>query len=211
VSRWVCMRCFEANDDAVAACQACGLPRGATPPPGEEPAGEASPADARGGARGLVPLLLRFWWVGLLVVIPVVGFLFNAQRGSEGQITRSGSMAVTELRIGDCFDLQDESADEVQDVNAQPCSQPHEFEMIHIGEMPGADYPTDELLGAWLADNCLPAFDAYVGLAYEQSRYDIAWFQPTEQGWSQGDRSVQCAVADPGNARLTQSLRGSAQ
>lgn len=204
------MRCFEANDDALSACANCGLPRGEQPLPGEGT--EASVATSPpSGARSLLPLLLRYWWVLLLVAIPAVGFFVNAQRGSQGEITRSGSLAVTELRIGDCFDLEDSSADEVQNVTARPCSQAHEFELIHVGQLAPGAYPDDDALGAWLAGNCLPAFDTFIGLAYEQSRYDIAWFQPTEQGWEDGDRSVQCAVADPANPRITESLRNSAR
>lgn len=211
MSRWVCMRCFEANDDALAACQSCGLLRGATPSAADQRMGPVQPAEPRRGLGRLLPTVLRFWWVILIVAVPVVGFFVNAQRGSEGEITRSGSLAITDLRVGDCFDLQDSSADEIQDVTARRCDEGHHFEMIHIGQMPAGAYPSDDVLAGWLTDNCLPAFDAFIGLAYEQSRYDIGWFQPTRDGWDQGDRSVQCAVVDPDDAELTGSLRGSAR
>lgn len=208
MSRWVCLRCFEANDELVPACQACGLPRGASPPPGEEPQVAAAAPARRAG--GLLPVLLRFWWVGLLVLVPVVGFFVNAQRGDQGQITRSGDLTVTDLRVGDCFDLKDESAQEVQDVTARPCTEAHEYELIHVGTMPSGDYPDEDGWASWLTANCLPAFESFVGIPYELSRYDISWFQPTTSGWDGGDRSVQCAVFDPAQSELTTSLRDAA-
>jgi hypothetical protein len=211
VSRWVCMRCFEANDDALAACQKCGLLRGATPAAGEQWAAPAQPASARTGAGRILPLVLRFWWVILLVSVPVAGFFINAQRGSEGEITRSGSLAITDLRVGDCFDLQDASADQVQDVIARPCGESHQYELIHVGSMPSGAYPNDAVMAAWLGGNCVPAFEAYLGITYDLSRYDISWFQPTADGWDKGDRSVQCAVVDPTQDRFTGSLRNAAR
>jgi len=211
VSRWVCLRCYEANDEALAACQKCGLLRGATPAAGEQWAAPTPVGPARPGLGRILPWLLRFWWVILLVAVPVVGFFINAQRGSEGEITRSGNMAVTELRIGDCFDLQDASADQVQDVIARPCGEGHQYELIMSGSMPAGAYPDDAGFVEWLGLNCVPAFEAYLGISYDRSRYDISWFQPTSDGWSQGDRSVQCAVVDPDQASLTGSLRNAAR
>jgi len=211
MSRWVCLRCFDANDEALAACQTCGLLRGATPAEGDQWGRVGQPAQRPRGIGALLPRLLRFWWVILLVAVPVVGFFVNAQRGAEGEITRSGELAIRELRVGDCFDLQDATADEAEKVTARPCTEAHEFELIHIGTMPDGAYPIDTVLAGWLTENCLPAFDAYVGIAYEQSKYDVAWFQPTTDGWSQGDRSVQCAAADPHDAELMGSLRGAAR
>lgn len=211
MSRWVCLRCFQANDEALAACQACGLLRGATPAAGDQAAEQWQPASRRRGGGGLVPTLLRFWWVVLLVAVPVVGFFVSAQRDDEGAITRSGTLALSDLRVGDCFDLQDETTEAIQDVIARPCDEAHAYELFFVAQMPDGPYPSDQVLAGWLADNCLPAFDAFIGLAYEQSRYDVAWSLPTSDGWEHGQRSVQCAVADPGDAELTESLRGSAR
>ena len=209
MSRWVCLRCFEANDEAVPACQSCGFPRGATPPPDEGGAPVAQGAPRRYG--GLLPILLRFWWVILLVAVPVVGYFASAQRDDQGQITRAGDLVLTDLRVGDCFDLKDSSAAEVQDVTARPCSEGHEYQLIHLGTMPSTSYPDEGTWADWLTSNCLPAFESFVGIRYELSRYDISWFQPTTAGWEGGDRSVHCAVYDPAQAKLTTTLRDSAR
>jgi hypothetical protein len=214
MSRWVCLRCFEPNEEAFAACQSCGLPRGERPAADDSaysPA--ASPAPSAGRVGGLLPLLLRFWWVILLVAVPVAGLVFNAQRGGDGAISRSGDLAVADLRVGDCFDLKEEDEDEdtVDDVTARPCSEPHEFEMMHTGTVPSDGYPSDAVFGAWLEANCLPAFERYVGLEYPASTLDVTWFQPTPDGWADGDHTVQCAIYDPADPELTEAVRDAAR
>ena len=82
---------------------------------------------------------------------------------------------------------------------------------MYVGAMSGQAYPSDAQVGAWLEKHCLPAFADYVGRAYEASRLDIAWFQPTRDGWEDGDRSMQCAVYDPTDTELVVALRDSRQ
>ena len=208
MSRWVCLRCFEPNDQALPACSACGLPRG-TQPAAEDMAAHPAASQA-GGSRGpLLSVLTRFWWVVPMAVIGVGGIVFGAQRGDDGQVSRSGDMLVSDLRVGDCYDLKDASAEEVNDVTARPCADPHEYELMFIGTVEGDGYPSDAEFEAWLERNCLPAFAGYVGTEYLESALDIAWFSPTEEGWNDGDHSVQCALYDPADAQLTGALRGS--
>ena len=42
-------------------------------------------------------------------------------------------MTAADLRVGDCFDLKDPAADEIDDVTAGPCTAAHEFEMFFVG------------------------------------------------------------------------------
>lgn len=211
MSRWVCLRCFADNEEAFAACQSCGLARGERPSP-DDPAAAAAPAGpAPGRLGGVLPFLLRFWWVILLVAVPVVGLIFNAQRGDDGSINRSGDLAVSDLRVGDCFDLKDDAEEEVDDVTARPCSEPHGFELVHTGTVASDGYPSDAAFGAWLEDNCLPAFEDYVGLSYQQSALEVTWFQPTPGGWDDGDHTVQCAVYDPAQPELSEAVRNAAR
>ena len=150
--------------------------------------------------------------VGFFVAAGAIGgLIFNASRGSSGEITKSGDLSAVELRAGDCFDLKDPSAEEIGDVTAIPCSTEHEYETFFVGTMPEGPFPSDDGFIAWLDDNCRPAFDAYVGMDYENSELDIFWLQPTSEAWSDGDRSIQCALYHPRIHRLTESLKGSAQ
>jgi hypothetical protein len=209
MSRWVCLRCFESNEAAFTACQSCGLARGAQPEPGEVHPGAVEPEPSVG--RGLVGVLLRHWWVLLLIAAPIGGLIFNAQRGDGGDITRAGDLVVSDLRVGDCFDLKDADEEEIDDVTARPCGESHEFELMFRGSLRSEQYPSDAVVDAWLQDNCLPAFAEYVGISYEQSALDIFWFQPTQEGWDSGDHSLQCVVFDPAEDQLTSPVRNAAR
>ena len=133
-----------------------------------------------------------------------------------------------DLRVGDCFDLNDPTADQIEDVKAVPCTTEHEFEVFYVGAMGKGSYPTDaagehrnhgrqviDIDGAfwtYLDQNCIPAFRAYIGKAwYGGSDLDIYWLVPTDDAWRAGDRTVQCAAFNPVIYRLTESLRGTRQ
>ncbi len=96
-------------------------------------------------------------------------------------------------------------------MTARLCTDEHEFEVIFVGSMPDGENPADDESAAFMADNCGPAFDAYVGTAYEESELDIYWFFPTREGWGEGDRSIQCTAYHPRIHRLTESIKGSNQ
>ena len=187
-------------------------------PPGE-PAGPPQSswnvgAPAPGGPASVPPLWRRIpaGLVILLVLVVgggVVGLVLNAGRASTGEINREGDMMATDLRVGDCFDFKDVSAEEITDVTAKPCTAEHEYELIYTDSMPSGDYPSDDTFNAFVEANCLPAFDAYVGLAYADSALDVSWLVPLPDAWNGGDKSVQCSVYDPENKLLIGSLKSS--
>lgn len=187
-------------------------------PPGE-PAGPPQSSwnvgqSAPGGAASAPPLWRRIP-IGLVIFLVLlvgggaVGFILNAGRASTGEINREGDMMATDLRVGDCFDFKDVSAEEITDVTAKPCTAEHEYELIYTDSMPSGDYPSDDTFNAFVEASCLPAFEAYVGLAYEDSALDISWLVPLPDAWGGGDKSVQCSVYDPGNKLLIGSLKSS--
>jgi hypothetical protein len=163
-----------------------------------------------------VPIWQRIpagWLLVALVVIggAIAGWYFDAGRSSSGAIVKSGDMTAADLRVGDCFDLKDPSADQVDDVTAGPCTVAHEFEMFFVGSLPAGPFPADSVFETYVTDNCYPAFGAYVGRSYGDSALEMYWLAPTTDAWVAGDRSVQCAVYHPVVNRQTQSLKGSNQ
>lgn len=206
--RWVCRRCFTSNGGDAGACSNCGLARGS-----EVPAGELRETAAAAPA----PLasrwswLLRFWWIGLVILVVVGGAIFAARRDETGQIVGAGDLQVFDLQPGDCFDLKDPTEEEVVAVEAKPCTEPHQYEMFLITSLPDGEYPGEaEFLGL-LERECLSPFAEFVGIGLEESRLDIFWLTPTESGWAAGDREMRCAVFDPFDEELTESMRGSAR
>jgi Septum formation len=178
--------------------------------------GWVPPSELQAPAPGPIPFWRRIpigWLIVLLFIVggAAVGWYFSAGRGSGGEITKSGDLEAEDLRVGDCFDLKDPSSDTVGDVTAVPCSTEHEFELFFASSMPDGAFPGDPGFKTYVQANCFPAFASYVGTAYDDSDLDVYWLQPTDDGWRDGDRSVQCAVYHPRIHRLTDSLKGSNQ
>ena len=207
---------------------------GWTPPPWSPDAADTRPFWRRIPAGWLI--------AGALVLVSAVaGWYLYASRSATGEPevapaeptqVLSGlphdSKRRVDLRVGDCFDLNDPTADQIEDVKAVPCTTEHEFEVFYVGAMREGSYPTDaaaeqrnhgrevidieSAFWTYLDHNCIPAFRTYIGKSwYGGSDLDIYWLVPTDDAWRAGDRTVQCAAFNPVIYRLTESLRGTRQ
>jgi len=204
--RWVCRRCFTSNDGNVGACTNCGLARGSEVPAGEEALPAAAPATSgRSGWSGL----LRFAWIPIVIVVVAAGILFAARRDEGGQIVGAGNVDIFDLREGDCFDVEVPVEEEVETVEAKPCTEAHEFELYFVGSLPDGEYPDDATVFSFIEAECMPAFAEFVGVSYELSVLDIYYVVPDEDAWGAGERAAQCSVFEPLNEELTASMRGS--
>jgi Septum formation len=209
--RWVCKRCFADNDEPMATCQRCGLLRGAESTATDQQGWAASEAAASPPSDPGWRRWLRFWWVPALGIVLLVGYLASARRDGAGEITAGGTLSIEEVRVGDCFDFAQDQ-EEVSEVDARRCDEPHAYEMFHVATWGGSsDYPSDDQMVSFVLDECLPAFERFVGLAYETSELDFDYFVPLEAGWAAGDRVFQCALYDPGDRAVTTSLEGAAR
>jgi hypothetical protein len=196
--------------------QANQSPQWASPVPAAPPAASAdtgAPAAHATGPIPRVPIWRRIPIGGLIFLVLVFGggissLLFGAGRGDSGEIAKPGDLTAVDLRVGDCFDLKDPAADLIENVVARPCAQEHQYEMFYTGSMPEGDYPPDSVFEVFMNTNCLPAYLGYVGHDYQTSALNVYWLSPSKDGWSHGDRSIQCAVYDPETDRLTGSLKG---
>ena len=106
------------------------------------------------------------------------------------------STTVNDLSVGDCFNGPDVSftATEVSAVDLVDCSEPHEFEMYAAKKMTNSSYPGQSQAGAMADAYCLERFESFVGIEYDYSIYYLSSMFPTSGSWSQGDRSIQCAL-----------------
>jgi hypothetical protein len=227
--QWKCPRCGTGNSETIVTCTACGQMRGSlvVPSSSSESVPDQTPAAPEQPALGAPtdwpaiemaapttkPIWQRIPWGAALFVLVVGGgaiggFIFNAARSDSGEISKSGDLTAADLRVGDCYDLKDPTAEELEQVTARPCAEEHEYEMIFAGDVPEGPYPNEDAFVAYVGDQCIPAFNAFVGTDYESSSLDIAWLEPTSASWMAGDRSVQCAVYDPQQPRVVGSLKG---
>ncbi len=195
---------------------------GAVPPPppgtfgspGAAGPGSAPPVAARNPTATAPRRRMRLP-IGLIVLVVLIagggiyGFIVNAGRSSSGDINKAGELQVGDLRVGDCFDLADPTASSVDKTTAKPCTESHQYEVFYANKLPDGAYPTDAAVKAFVKANCVPEFGAYVGMAYENSKLEILWFSPIQEGWNQGDRGIQCTVHDPHDGQLKVSLKGS--
>jgi hypothetical protein len=211
--RWVCKRCFTSVDGSQVSCPNCGLARGSEVPAGAWSPGEgatpgppAAPA-RRSGWQGL----LRFWWIPVVVIVAASALFFSARRDDSGAISGAGTLTVSDLRVGDCFNLQDEDEELIGEVDAKPCTEPHIYEMYFVGDMPDGDFPGQAAMDQFAADQCLPAFEEFVGLSYQESILEIFYLTPSEESWDAGDLAVQCAVHHPALETVSESYRNSRQ
>ena len=210
MDRWVCKRCFASNEGDASACATCGWPRGEVPPAEDSQLPAHLPAAAPPPARWWQPLL-RYWWLlGIVIVgtFALTSYLGQARRDASGAITTAGTVALTDLRVGDCFDVP--GGGTISQVTGRPCSEAHAYELFVVAtDTVDATYPDDATMAAFLSNACGQTFNDYVGTSYNTTVLGILPVTPTENGWSRGDRTFFCAVFDPDNDRLTSSLRGS--
>lgn len=132
----------------------------------------------------------------------------DAQRDEVGQVTDSANIDIFALKVGDCMP---ESPDGIiSDMDVVPCSEPHDEEVYWEFTLPDGDFPTDEAISAAIEAECVPAFNTFVGLNYEDSVLDFYTIEPTEETWTQADdRVVQCVIYD--TVEVTGSLKGAAR
>lgn len=215
--RWVCKRCFADNDGMAATCGRCALMRGSEVSDADRAAwaqasGTPLPqAHERGGAQRW----LRFWWVPVTVIVLAVGYFTTARRGDDGAVNAGGTLAVTELRTGDCFTTDGET--EIADVEAVPCTEPHTYEVFAVHEYEGALPMRDDAYMAVFDELCVADFERYVGAEWDTSEIYGDMITPSEESYADGDRGYLCFLYEPDPAdfakdlTLTTSLRGAAR
>ncbi len=195
--RWVCKRCFADNDDVAGACVRCGLTRGAEAPEADQTewaqaAAAAAPPKPTGGLSGL----LKFWWIPVIAIGLGVFYFTQARRGDTGDIEGGGNLSAFDIEAGDCFGVSGDS-EQISDVDAVPCNEPHTYEAYHVAEHETAAYPTEAELDGIFDQLCIAGFEPYVGAPYDTSDIWANFMTPSEQSFSEGDREYVCYLFEP--------------
>lgn len=133
--------------------------------------------------------------IGLIAVISIGAFLFrDFLPGSVG-----------ELKVGDCFDVP--AGEDVGEVQHRPCTDPHDGEVILVGDLTGSDtYPTTDAFDAWVKTECIDkAFPAYVGSSFDaREDLDLGYFYPKSENWSK-DKAITCYVTPIAGGKVSVS------
>lgn len=132
----------------------------------------------------------------------------DAPRDDKAQVTRSSSIGIFNLKLGDC--KMSDSGTTVSDTDVVPCDKPHDEEVFYEFKLPDGEYDSaaiDKEVEKCAGD----AFTTFIGIAYDDSTLDVAYMTPTKDTWEEmNDRLVQCIVSDPAG-QTTGSLKGSAR
>jgi hypothetical protein len=117
---------------------------------------------------------------------------------------------VLDFEVGDCLLEHEETVGGTQVSGSREvdCALPHRFEVFHLFDLPAGDYPSSDVMDAAVQAGCTAAFQGYVGISYDESKYYFQTLTPTADGWSQGDREVVCMLTMEDGSTITGSLRG---
>ena len=114
------------------------------------------------------------------------------------------------LGVGDCATDDSSLEGEVQEVTIIDCNQPHATEVFHSYMLTDASLPDEAGVQAIVEEQCLPAFETFVGIDYYSSMYEVTFLSPTADSWDAGDRELLCLIVDPAGD-VTGSLAGANQ
>lgn len=150
---------------------------------------------------------------GVVVAVAVVAGTSaiddNTTRDDSGEIIGAGGLGVQAMQVGDCMIEPD--GEYVESVEAVPCSEPHDLEVLAIISLPGGEtYPGQEVVSQTAYEECVDRFDAYVGTPYLESVIDVYPLYPTEEGWEEyNDREANCMLFTMDGEQLSTSVRNS--
>ena len=134
--------------------------------------------------------------LGLVAAIAIVG----AGCGALG--------SVQTFTVGECVDALVPDGEEVSDLPTTSCDGEHLGEVVGTVTVPEADtWPGQAAHEAQAGAECPPAFAAYVGRSYDESRLEMSYLYPTEASWAGGDRQIVCVVFEPAGARRSGSVK----
>ncbi len=104
--------------------------------------------------------------------------------------------SVEALSVGDCLLMPTE--EEITDVESADCDGEHELEVfaiVSLSAASGSPYPGDDAVINSIMDLCMPRFEPYVGLAFEQSVWWPNAIYPSPESWEEeDDREGKCVL-----------------
>lgn len=157
--------------------------------------GAAAPAPVAGPARSGGRRAI-FIVGGIIAFLAIVLFVVR------------NNVAANDLRVGDCFTIPDGTT--VATVERLACTQTHNAEVIFVGEYTGASFPISLSLNSYVEEQCVPAFETYVGRPIDAAaELSLAYLHPTRDSWDGGDRTITCYISRADESPLTESLRSS--
>ncbi|MBX9471731.1 septum formation family protein [Microcella sp.] len=125
----------------------------------------------------------------------------------DASVLDDDEVPFAELTVGMCVNDAD-LGDFLWGLPVVDCDEPHDSEIYEIVDLPAGDYPGDDTVYALSDELCFQAFEAYVGLPYDESELYFLFYSPDKRSWGVDDRAVVCTLYDP-DGQIEGSARGS--
>lgn len=141
----------------------------------------------------------------------LVGGTNDADRDEDGQVVEGSEIDIFALSVGDCMPAG-EANGEISEASVVPCTEPHSDEVYFEFKLEDGEFPEADAINAETEAQCIPAFEEFVDIAWEESTLEVYPITPTKDTWDRmDDRIVQCVIFDPADDQLTESLAGAAR
>jgi hypothetical protein len=114
------------------------------------------------------------------------------------RLTQSSSTDITDLDVGDCFQLDPDDDGSLDLVDVIDCGDPHDAEVVAIDDLnPGGDqpYPDDDAL--------FGLADARCATLPDDPRFGIVAIAPTETSWEARRGRMVCVAVPYGGGQAT--------
>ncbi|GAB3599023.1 hypothetical protein GCM10027408_17610 [Microbacterium tumbae] len=148
---------------------------------------------------------------GCSVLNGIIGGGGDAPRDDDNNVTEESNIDIFSLQVGDCLPETDMNGGETSDTDVVPCDEAHSYEVYHEFDLADGDYPGSDAIYDQAVSECTTAFEAFIGISWDDSSLDFTWYEPTEASWGQAnDRLVQCLVYDTAGS-VKGSLKGVAR
>ena len=120
----------------------------------------------------------------------------DATRDESGEITEQEDIGVFRIRTGDCLMLPGELGSQVETLEAIPCAEPHNAEVLTTTMIADGDYPGLDAVIAQAEEDCLREFQRITGNDFmTDPDWDMTFLYPTQESWEQiDDREIVCIV-----------------
>lgn len=128
--------------------------------------------------------------------------------GLSASLAACGSQVAT-AEVGSCVNTSDFEG-EITEIPTVDCSEEHDAQVFHLFDMDDGDFPGDDAISTAAEEQCLPAFEEFVGTGYQESSLDINFIGPSQDTWDQADdREVICVLYTMDGSTSTESFEGS--
>ena len=142
--------------------------------------------------------------VAALAVV-LAGCAADIPRNSAGQVTAAATTDAFSIAVGDCVGKVD--GDSTDELPLVPCTEVHYWEAYAASDLAGNDFPGNAGVKDLADKACADAFEGFVGVAADDSKYEVTYLTPTKETWAQAqDREVVCMVGSS-NGNITGSLK----